>query len=152
MGGVGMRGSNPSSSAIYPTNVGVLGTNTNSGDSGVMGHIPSTGGPANTVPVHGLNLSSGGNSHGVYGSSATGYGVIGYSTGGSASLAGISTTINIPAFAGGNSVAGGLAASFSGTVYVNGSFVVLDPANKHGAIKHPDGSYRLLYSMESPES
>jgi hypothetical protein len=45
-----------------------------------------------------------------------------------------------------------LAASFSGTVYVNGSFVVQDPANKHGAIKHPDGSHRLLYSVESPES
>jgi hypothetical protein len=37
-------------------------------------------------------------------------------------------------------------------VFVNGNFTVLNPTRKHGAIKHPDGSLRLLYSMESPES
>jgi hypothetical protein len=35
---------------------------------------------------------------------------------------------------------------------VNGSFTVANPVNKHGEIKHPDGTTRLLYSMESPES
>jgi hypothetical protein len=35
---------------------------------------------------------------------------------------------------------------------VDGSFTVVNPVNKHGAIKHPDGTHRLLYSMESPES
>jgi hypothetical protein len=104
--------------------------------------------------VYGIanNTVNGSAAPGVYGTSTKGYGVLGYSTAGGASLSGISTNANIPAFAGGNSVAGGLAASFSGSVFVNGSFVVQDPANKHGAIKHPDGSHRLLYSMESPES
>ena len=45
---------------------------------------------------------------------------------------------------------GNYAAYFTGSVYINGSLTVADPANKHGAIKHPDGSTRLLYSMESP--
>lgn len=35
---------------------------------------------------------------------------------------------------------------------VNGNLTVIDPTKKHGAIQHPDGSLRLLYSMESPES
>src|SRR5436309_935940 len=94
----------------------------------------------------------GGGYRGVYGTSGTGYGVLGYSTGGSASLSGISTNANIAAFAGGNSVAGGLAASFSGLVYVNGRLVVTDPSYKSGLLKHPDGSHRLVYCVESPES
>jgi hypothetical protein len=128
--------------------VGVWGRSqsTTAGSIGTYGEAAAT----NAYGVRGNATGAGG--VGVYGQSATGYGVLGYSTGGSASLSGISTNVNIPAFAGGNSVAGGLAASFSGTVYVNGAFVVQDPANKHGAIKHPDGSTRLLYSMESPES
>jgi hypothetical protein len=67
-------------------------------------------------------------------------------------MSGISTNANIPAFAGGNSVAGGLAASFTGTVYVNGQFVVADMTQKHGLLKHPDGSHRLMYTVEAPES
>jgi hypothetical protein len=89
---------------------------------------------------------------GVYGASTSGYGVLGYSTGGSASMSGISTNANIPAFAGGNSVAGGLAATFNGTVFVNGRLVVADPSYKSGLLAHPDGSSRLVYCVESPES
>src|SRR5262249_27461845 len=96
--------------------------------------------------------SSGASSHGVVGQSATGYGVLGITTGGSASMSGISTNANIPAFAGGNSVTGGLAASFSGTVFINGMFVVADMTQKHGLLKHPDGSHRLMYTVEAPES
>jgi hypothetical protein len=107
---------------------------------------------ANTVAVQGLNQATGANGHGVVGQATTGYGVLGYTTGGSASLAGISDHRNSPAFAGGNSVAGGLAASFTGTVFVNGRLVVTDPANKNGLLKHPDGSHRLVYCVESPES
>jgi hypothetical protein len=117
---------------------------------GVLGL--GSGGTANTVAVEGFNQSSGTNGHGVVGQSVTGYGVLGYSTGGSASMSGISTNANIPAFAGGNSVAGGLAASFNGTVFVNGAFVVADMAQKHGLLKHPDGSHRLMYTVEAPES
>src|SRR5262249_44887412 len=136
--------------------VGVLGSAATTGVSGsgntvgVVGQTTSVA--ANTAAVQGVNQSSGANGHGVVGQARTGYGVLGYTTAGSASLAGVSDHTNIPAFAGGNNAPNGLAASFSGTVYVNGSFVVQDPANKHGAIKHPDGSYRLLSSVESPES
>jgi hypothetical protein len=61
-------------------------------------------------------------------------------------------TAGTAAFAGGTSTPGCYAAYFTGPVVVDGSFTVINPVNKHGAIKHPDGSYRLLYSMESPES
>jgi hypothetical protein len=37
-------------------------------------------------------------------------------------------------------------------VYVNGRLVVVDPSYKSGLLAHPDGSHRLVYSVESPES
>jgi len=40
---------------------------------------------------------------------------------------------------------------FGGCVYVDGPFMVGGGA-KHAVVPHPDGSHRLLYSMESPES
>lgn len=129
--------------------------------SGVVGHGGGTSGPGlfgfgggpNGPGLHGVGAGSGA---GVYGTSTTGYGVLGYSTGGSASLAGVSTNANIPAFAGGDSVAGGLAAHFSGTVYVDcaagGQFVVSPMGAKFGTVQHADGSLRLMASMEAPES
>jgi hypothetical protein len=150
-GVVGMAGTGGIGTPNLPVvNVGVYGIATNG--IGVQGVIPSDSSAANTNAVQGLNQSTGANSNGVYGVSTSGYGVIGYSTGGTASLAGISTNVNIPAFAGGNSVAGGLAASFSGTVYINGRLVVVDPSYKSGLLAHPDGSHRLVYCVESPES
>lgn len=41
---------------------------------------------------------------------------------------------------------------FIGSVVVDGSFTVVNPVNKHAAMPHPDGTHRLLYSVESPES
>jgi hypothetical protein len=55
------------------------------------------------------------------------------------------------AFAGGTANPAAYAAYFTGAVVVDGSFTVVNPVNKHGAIKASDGSHRLLYSMESPE-
>jgi hypothetical protein len=128
--------------------VGVWGRSqsTSAGSIGTYGEAAAAG----AYGVLGRATGAGGN--GVYGQSDQGYGVLGYSTGGSASLSGISTNANIPAFAGGNSVAGGLAASFSGTVYVNGRLVVTDPSYKSGMLTHADGSHRLVYCVESPES
>jgi hypothetical protein len=44
----------------------------------------------------------------------------------------------------------GFAGVFDGQVTVNGAFVVTGP--KSAAVPHPDGSHRMLYSVESPES
>src|SRR5262249_3908156 len=106
----------------------------------------------NTVAVKGINQSNGPNGVGVYGQSMRDYGVLGYSAGGSASVSGISTNVNIPAFAGGDRVAGGLAASLIGHVLGHRKLVVSDPSYKSGLLKHTDGSHRLVYCVESPES
>ena len=45
----------------------------------------------------------------------------------------------------------GFAARFDGPVQVNGAFTVLG-GPKSAAVPHPDGSYRRLYCVESPES
>jgi hypothetical protein len=45
----------------------------------------------------------------------------------------------------------GLAGAFLGEVVVDGNFTVFTGA-KSAAVRHPDGSHRRLYSLESPES
>jgi hypothetical protein len=45
---------------------------------------------------------------------------------------------------------GGVAGKFDGPVIVNGALTVLGA--KSAAVRHPDGSHRRLYSVESPES
>jgi hypothetical protein len=67
---------------------------------------------------------------GVYGESGTGVGVRG-------------VTFDGPG--------GGLAGRFDGPVVVNGAFTVMG-GPKSAAVRHPDGSHRRLYSVESPES
>jgi hypothetical protein len=145
----GQTGTTPNTGTI-----GVIGFGNGTNTYGVYGDgYSGTGtGVFGTSPGgYGVNgKSSSGN--GVYGQSTTGYGVLGYTSGGSASLSGISTNKDIPAFAGGNSIVGGLAATFSGTVFVNGKLIVADPSYKSGMLKHADGSYRLVYCVESPES
>jgi len=44
----------------------------------------------------------------------------------------------------------GLAGAFYGSVTVTGDFTVY--GNKSAAVRHPDGSHRLFYSLEAPES
>lgn len=45
----------------------------------------------------------------------------------------------------------GFAGVFQGQVVVRGNFTVFNGA-KSAAVQHPDGSHRLLYALESPES
>jgi hypothetical protein len=45
----------------------------------------------------------------------------------------------------------GLAGQFEGAVVVHGNFTVVGGV-KSAAVRHPDGSHRLLYAVESPES
>jgi hypothetical protein len=155
---------------------GVVGTaGTNSGVSGVLGQILGTSSAANTSAVKGNNQGTGASGIGVLGQCDTttgigvrgtsnlGTGVSGASNGntgvfgtttasGFSALGGIVSTPNTAAFAGTATVPTAFAGFFTGDVFVNGDFTVLDPTRKHGAIAHPDGSYRILYSMESPES
>jgi hypothetical protein len=78
---------------------------------------------------------------GVVGFSSSGFGVVGIGSGTSSSTVG-------GLFLGGLEVSGGT--FLSGDVIVGGDFLVT--GNKNVAVKHPDGSHRLFYCVESPES
>lgn len=115
------------------TGIGVYGQ-TDSGSFGVKGQAGSSAG-----------------SIGVYGNSTTGYGVLGISTApGFAGLTGISTIATIPAFAGGNNAPNGAAAIFNGNIFVYGNSFV--SGTKSAMVPFADGSQRLVYCTESPES
>jgi hypothetical protein len=101
--------------------------------------------PAGVAALYGKNDTATGSgvygtssaSTGVYGTSMSGYGAIGAATNG-IGVYGTATT--------------GFAGYFAGKVYVGGQLVVSDPSYKSGLLAHPDGSHRLVYCVESPES
>ena len=111
---------------------------------GVVGWIPSDGVPSASAPTIGVyapNLST--DTGGAPG--AGGFGVLGFSLKGAGVAGGAGT-------AGGAGVVGstnGVAGAYSGVFY--GPFVVVG-GSKSAAVRHPDGSHRLLYCVESPES
>jgi len=89
---------------------------------------------------------------GVYGTSATAYGVIGSTTApGYSGLTAITGTPGVAALAATSTNAGAYAAYFQGTTVVQGNFAVVG-GNKSAAVPHTDGSHRLVYCVESPES
>ena len=110
-----------------------------------------------TLPSKAHVYGSATSGSGVYGTADTGgYGVQGRATGTSgAALYGSSNNPNVPAFYAVNYAAptppNSIAGYFIGEVYVNGPFVVVG-GPKSAAVPHPDGTHRLLYCMESPES
>ena len=111
---------------------------------GVRGLIG--GGSANAIAVYGLNNSnyagpaSGAGGFGVYGLSAKGHSLVGATAApGAAAVVGAT-----------NGVAGAYAAAFYGPVLVGGDFTVFGA--KSAAVPHPDGTHRLLYCVESPDS
>ncbi len=123
-----------------PSGVGVYGhTNANNG-VGVRGQIPALD-VANTIAVYGANFStnpgpgSGAGGFGCYGFSALGHGLVGAT-----------------AVAGGSAVVGatnGVAGAYAGVFY--GPLVVVG-GPKSAAVRNGDGTHRLLYCVESPES
>ncbi|MGI8688696.1 MAG: hypothetical protein ACR2M3_08960 [Thermomicrobiales bacterium] len=153
--------------------VGVRGSVSNTG-FGVHGNAGNGTGVYGTATggfgVYGVSTSN----YGVVGQSTSGVGVSGASTSvigvrgqsdrfhgvfgvagdqpGAAGLLGYSNTANGVAFGSVVTAPATLAGYFNGEVHVVGPFIVDDPANKHGAIDHSDGTTRLVYSMESPES
>jgi hypothetical protein len=145
-----------------PSGTGVFG-DSGSG-SGVAGNSTSGAGP--------YGISSSGN--GSFGQSTTGVGVFGFSTssygvlGASNQSHGVTGTSQAAGFAGLVGVASydnttGLvgvansgtdntfAARFTGPVQVNGALIV-GSGGKSAAAKHKDGTHRLLYCVEAPDS
>jgi hypothetical protein len=127
----GVRGESDS-----PTGFGVYGVSRWGGPA-VVGDVRN-GSPVTMSPpaVYGLNNHSG---FGVYGVSLNGNGVAGasHSPGGAGV---IGATIGAGTYAG----------IFYGPVAVAGHLLVTGA--KSAAVPHPDGSHRLLYCVESPES
>ncbi len=125
--------------------IGVYGVTTKGG-VGVRGDSDSVGisgiGVSN-IGVAGTSLGTGvegnGGAIGVQGISDAGVGVVA-----------LANNSNLEALFAHNN-GGGLAAFFLGGVRIQGNFTVFGGL-KSAAVPHPDGSHRLLYCMESPES
>ena len=135
----GLRGetSSPLGTAVHGINV--------SGGTAVRGEIPGTT-AGNGIAMYGVNNSSyqggvpGGGGFGVYGLSAKGHGLVGATAApGAAAVVGAT-----------NGVEGAYAAAFYGPVVVSGALVVLGA--KSAALPAADGTHRLVYCVESPES
>ena len=131
-------------SGVSNTGAGVLGQSI-SGNP-ILGQV-TAGSSANTIAIYGVNNSTyagpgpGAGGFGVYGLSAKGHGLVG-ATAAAGGAAVVGAT---------NGVAGAWGGAFYGRVIVGGDFMVVGGA-KSAAVPHPDGSHRLLYCVESPES
>jgi hypothetical protein len=142
-GQVGVRGDAPDAVGVWGTGggAGVVGSGSGTGvgvmafatrdavsatSSGARGVVGTTTAPGGTG-VHGVATSpNAGGQVGVRGTSTAGFGVLGTSS-------------------------TGIAGGFFGTVVVFGGFIAAG-GFKAAAVPHPDGSHRLLYCLESPES
>jgi hypothetical protein len=126
--GIGVRGTSDSG-------IGILG-NSNSGIGVQADSTQSVGLYANSTQYVGVYAYSV-NSRAVYGTSSNGDGVFGFAQAKGVGVIGYSVN--------------GLAGLFQGPVIVLGDFTVIG-GSKSAAVPHPDGSYRRMYSLESPES
>jgi hypothetical protein len=161
-GGVGVVGR---SAGTDLAGIGVYGDAADRNGIGVKG-ASNTGGTGVRGDSLGDTLGTAGT--GVYGRSITGNGVIGETArsggtdDGTAGVVGFSTGISgVGVLGSANSGGGavgvwgrsltGLAGLFSGKVQVIGDFTVVG-GFKSAAVRHPDGSHRRLYCVESPEN
>lgn len=139
--GTGVFGDSGSGSGVAGSSIsgaGVFGASNT--QYGVFGQI-NAGPTANTIALFGANLATGTNSHGVIGQASGGNGLIG------SSLTSDPNAAGLVGFAGAN---GARAGAFFGNVAVSGNFAVA--GTKSAAVEHPDGSRRLVYSVEAPDS
>jgi len=136
LSGVGVHGKTGSGTGVRweaATGIGVLGAAT---------------GASNASPgVYGAATQG----YGVFGFSANSNGIAGQSGGSAAGCVGFAGAPGGYGIYGGIAVQGGYAGGFAGPVLVNGAFTVVN-GPKNAAVPHPDGSHRLLYCLESPES
>jgi hypothetical protein len=133
-GGVGVRGQASSGDGVQGFTLaadrsGVAGVN-QSGGVGTFGF---------SANGDGMLAISGGAGHGVLARSTNGIGIYASTLNASSvAVVGVAPTRD------------GLAGVFQGRLAVIGSFVTYGA--KSAAVIHPDGSHRLLYAVESPES
>lgn len=127
------------------TGTGVFGIGGGKSGLGIYG---AGGGPNGTgIRGHGTGTGTG-----IIGASSGGYGVVGATgTAGHAALVGVTATANSAALTTVATVPTAYAATFSGKTVVQGDFYVV-AGTKSAAVAHPDGSHRLFYCVESPES
>jgi hypothetical protein len=140
--GYGLYAQANSGQAVYGWSsggVGIVGQTYASYLAGVQG----TG----DYGVHGI-----GNLHAVFGE-LTGSGFIGSGVWGDSpgDQDGVWGTTQTGYALDGNAYAGGLGAMIFGDVEIHGALTVVGTP-KHAAVPHPDGSHRLLYCLECPES
>ena len=128
--------------------VGGLAGNTSSGlRAGVFGQSQSPDGAG----VFGEGGSPTGLNFGVWGETASpgGYAMFGRNVNGHGIVGVTGATGGAAVIGLNNGVSGAYAGIFVGPVVITGSSTVL--GTKSAAVKHPDGSHRLLYCVESPE-
>jgi hypothetical protein len=158
VGVIGLTEQTPTGSGLNATgNAAVYGLATN-GRTGVVGQSNGTNGQgvrgiiqtgttaAGTIGVYGANLALAQNSHGIVGLAQNGHGLVG------------TATNSNPVYAGlvGQGSGGASAGNFFGNVAVTGNLFVggnqTVAGAKSAALAHPDGSHRLVYCVEAPES
>lgn len=143
-------------------NAGIFGRNNDPNGVGVRGNAPNgqavVGETAGGVALSGTATTGDGvygsstSGTGVYGTSSNLYGVFGVAGAGAGAggVIGYTNTANGVALGGSAASPGLYAGYFTGAVTVSGNFAVT--GTKSAAVKHPDGSHRLLYCVEAPES
>ena len=138
LGRAGVRGQSDRTIGVLGESENAVGVNGKSknGD-GVLGESDQGNGVVGISPMNAiLGWSTGSGAAGVIGFSSSGEGVRGESDTGTGVFGRSSS---------------GLAAHFMGNVTVEGSFSVVG-GTKSAAVRHPDGTHRLLFALESPES
>ncbi|MCA1667768.1 MAG: hypothetical protein LC793_10340, partial [Thermomicrobia bacterium] len=144
--GIGVQGFNDHGPAVQGNTSEGMGVK---GIAGTTGYGVA-GTSASGIGVYGTTGGTG-LVAGLYGASSTAYGIIGSTTAsGYSGLTAITGTPGVAALAATSTVSSAFAAYFSGFTYVQGNFAVT--GNKSAAVMHPDGTYRLLYCVESPEA
>ena len=147
LNGVGVYG-------VAPSGVGVHGESANGtgvggrSSAGVGVYASSSTGnaifanSASSVAIVGTSS----NAYGVNGQSGSSIGMVGSSTSDTGVYGFSSTATGVVGYS-----PSGRAAAFFGPVDVYGAFTVIGGYPKSAAVTHPDGSYRRMFCVESPE-
>lgn len=147
----GVQGVSDASNELPPPTTEAFGNGViGKGRTGVQGLGTFVGvkGIGNSIGVDGENVADFGIGVLGTGSGLQGIGVAGASNEGVGVLARGNLLTSIALFA--HHGQGGLAGFFVGQMLVQGGLTVV--GSKSAAVPHPDGSHRLLYCVESPES
>ena len=136
--------------SIGAESVGVAGFADNS-NSGLRGGVFGQSRSPDGVGVYGESTSATGLNFGVWGETASpgGYAMYGRNVNGHGIVGSTGATGGAAVIGLNNGINGAYAGIFVGPVVITGSSTVL--GTKSAAVKHPDGSHRLLYCVESPE-